>query len=340
MNALQFPQGSDLSKLLDLDRATVGELDLDELFAKALTNPVDDFFSRPRKNVRNQLVELGFMVAARHLGLKDYDRAVLKSSCDILEIFHAGSLVVDDIEDGSLYRRGAKSLHSVYGVPLALNAGNWLYFLPFQIIEEMSVDAERKAALARECQSTLLRAHYGQALDLGVNIEGLSQDRVYGVALAAMELKAGVLMGLALSMGALVMGGGLELTQSLNRFGRKIGIALQMFDDIGNLSSSHNIDKRCEDLKLKRVGYIFGVASRVLGEPGFSELIALSNLLPESCERVLSLLAEGQVAQIASHEASFYLSGVIDTMATDLKLENQETEQMAWLKSCLVESYA
>lgn len=336
---LSFPNGSELSDLLDLDFSLAGELDLDDLFAKALTEPVGDFFARPRKNVRNQLVELGFMIAARSLGQKDFDREVLRRSCEALEIFHAGSLVVDDIEDGSLYRRGEKSLHNVYGLPLALNAGNWLYFLPFKLIDDMSIDAERKAELSRACQSTLLRAHYGQALDLGVSVECLSQERVAGVSMAAMELKAGVLTGLALSMGAIALGASLELQQLLNRFGRKAGIALQMFDDIGNLTSSQNPAKRCEDLRLKRVGYVFGVASRILNAAEFSELVELANRLPDSCDRLLELLSSRSVQETARKEAIEFLTKVLHDMCADLGLTSKEVDQIEWLKACLVRSY-
>lgn len=336
---LSFPNGSELSDLLDLDFSLAGELDLDDLFAKALTGPVGDFFARPRKNVRNQLVELGFMIAARSLGRSDYDREVLRRSCEALEIFHAGSLVVDDIEDGSLYRRGEKSLHNVYGVPLALNAGNWLYFLPFKLIDDMSIEADRKAELARACQSTLLRAHYGQALDLGVSVECLPQERVAGVSMAAMELKAGVLTGLALSMGAIALGASAELQQLLNRFGRKAGIALQMFDDIGNLTSSRNPEKRCEDLRLKRVGYVFGVASRLLSADQFKELVELTARLPDSCERIIELLSARFVQDTARTEAVEFLSKVLRDMQVDLDLTPKEIEQLEWLKTCLVRSY-
>ena len=46
----------------------------------------------------------------------------------LVEIIHAGSLIVDDIEDGSTQRRGAPCRPPAYGVPLALNGANWMYF--------------------------------------------------------------------------------------------------------------------------------------------------------------------------------------------------------------------
>ena len=201
---MNYPRGSALSNLLGLESATARRIDFDELFQESLTGPIDELFGRPRKNLRNTLVELGFAIAERFMQNEEDSDAtseICKSCCEILETFHAGSLVVDDIEDGSLYRRGQKSLHHLHGVPKALNAGNWLYFLPFQMIEEMPLPPERKYSLVQTCQRTLLRAHYGQALDLGINITEIAQEKVNDICLAAMELKSGALTGLALSLG-------------------------------------------------------------------------------------------------------------------------------------------
>jgi hypothetical protein len=54
----------------------------------------------------------------------------------VVEFIHAGSLVVEDIEDGSRIRRGRVALHVRYGMPVALNAGNWLYFWPFELLKK------------------------------------------------------------------------------------------------------------------------------------------------------------------------------------------------------------
>lgn len=48
----------------------------------------------------------------------------------IIELIHNGSLIVDDIEDGSDLRRGKPCVHKIYGEDIAINAGNAIYFLP------------------------------------------------------------------------------------------------------------------------------------------------------------------------------------------------------------------
>ncbi|CUG89550.1 polyprenyl synthetase, putative, partial [Bodo saltans] len=47
----------------------------------------------------------------------------------VVEMLHNASLIVDDIEDSSNLRRGARAAHRVYGMPLALNAANTAYFV-------------------------------------------------------------------------------------------------------------------------------------------------------------------------------------------------------------------
>ena len=52
---------------------------------------------------------------------------------DAVEMLHAGSLVIDDFEDGSWTRRGQPALHRVIGSARAVNAGNWMYFRALEL---------------------------------------------------------------------------------------------------------------------------------------------------------------------------------------------------------------
>jgi geranylgeranyl diphosphate synthase type 3 len=47
-------------------------------------------------------------------------------------MLHNASLLIDDIQDNSKLRRGAPVAHSIYGVPLTINAANHIYFLAMQ----------------------------------------------------------------------------------------------------------------------------------------------------------------------------------------------------------------
>ncbi len=56
--------------------------------------------------------------------------------CVLTECIHNGALIIDDIEDDSLLRRGDTTIHLRYGVDVAINAGNTLYFLPPALVQE------------------------------------------------------------------------------------------------------------------------------------------------------------------------------------------------------------
>ena len=55
--------------------------------------------------------------------------------CGLTELIHNGSLIVDDIEDKSLMRRGEKCIHLKYGNDYAINSGNLMYFAPINKLE-------------------------------------------------------------------------------------------------------------------------------------------------------------------------------------------------------------
>ena len=48
------------------------------------------------------------------------------------EFVHNGSLMIDDVEDQSLKRRGEPCTYLKYGVDVAVNTGNFLYFCPYR----------------------------------------------------------------------------------------------------------------------------------------------------------------------------------------------------------------
>lgn len=51
---------------------------------------------------------------------------------DAVEMLHNASLLIDDIQDNSKLRRGVPVAHSIYGVPLTINAANYIYFSAMQ----------------------------------------------------------------------------------------------------------------------------------------------------------------------------------------------------------------
>lgn len=231
----------------------------------ALLAPVNDILSRPGKAIRARLVDAGYaLVRPGH--------KAPEAAGALVEILHAGSLVIDDIEDDSKVRRGGKAIHRVHGVPKALNAGNWMYFLAVRQIEELGLGHEATLALYRLVNRTLLDCHRGQALDLGLRVGEVSQSEVPTLVAETSLLKTGALTSLACALGTLVAGGTDEQVAAMERFGRELGLALQQLDDLGNLAGKGPASKRHEDLRNRRLTWPWAWAAELLEPLAYKNL--------------------------------------------------------------------
>lgn len=211
------------------------------LWEASLLGPLRDFLARPAKSLRAELVEAVWRMS----GATGPVSEILSA---IVELVHAGSLIIDDIEDEATERRGRPALHLVCGLPLALNAGNWLWFWSEQLIEQLDLDPERELGVRRCLTQTLLRCHHGQALDLATRVTELPQRQIPSLVTAVTELKTGALMEFAARLTALVAAARPERVERLADCGKRIGMVLQMLDDLGSVVSEKRWNKGQEDL--------------------------------------------------------------------------------------------
>lgn len=251
-----------LARALDLRGESVPE----RLWGAALSGPLLELLERPGKEFRSRLVEVAYQVASPD------PRSMPAELPLIVEVLHAGSLIIDDIEDDSKYRRGKPALHLVVGLPLALNAGNWLYFLPHRMLEQLALPEATELELRRVIDAAVLRCHYGQALDLGARLGSLSQREVSDVVALSTRLKTGSLLELSAELGAVAAGGSAELRRAFVDFGRSYGVALQMLDDVSGLVEEHRAHKGHEDLLNGRPTWPWAWLAERLDEVTYSRL--------------------------------------------------------------------
>jgi geranylgeranyl pyrophosphate synthase len=235
------------------------------LWRKALYAPLHDFLSRPGKEFRGEL-----LAQCWHLGgRKDAPPPELALA---VEALHAGSLIIDDIEDESLERRGRPALHRAFGMATALNAGNWLYFWPFRLLESVQMSTEVRVAAQRLITQVLLECHYGQALDLSVRLADLEPSEITGVIRTITELKTGSLVGLSAGLGALVSGADERVVGAATRFGRELGTALQMLDDLSGVVTEKRRHKGVEDVTLGRPTWPWAWLALTMDDAIFAKL--------------------------------------------------------------------
>jgi geranylgeranyl pyrophosphate synthase len=237
------------------------------LWNQALYAPLSEFLQRPGKQFRGEIANLFYRLGGKA-------EAPPQELALVVEALHAGSLIIDDIEDESLERRGGPSLHRLHGTPLALNAGNWLYFWPFQLLERIPLAPEPRAQAHHLLSRTLLDCHYGQALDISVRMSELEQGEVHGVVRTVTLLKTGSLVALAAGLGAIVGGASQELVVAAMNSGRELGGALQMLDDLSGLTNASRYHKGHEDLTHDRPTWPWAWLSAELDRPAFAALQA------------------------------------------------------------------
>lgn len=244
---------------------------------EALLDPARAFFSAPGKGFRSALVDLGWRMAGGAL-------PVPPELSIILEALHGGSLIVDDIEDHSSHRRGRPALYLTHGLPLALNTGNWLYFWALNLVQRLELPSGIELQLSRRLFSTLLHCHSGQALDLSVRLTALCQEELPSVVAVVSGLKTGQLMGLATSLGAMAAGGSAALVDALTAYGQQLGKALQMLDDLSNLSEQVDTAKRYEDLRNNRPSWVWAWLAEDLSSEHFVRLQRLASRVVRGAE--------------------------------------------------------
>lgn len=219
----------------------------DEVWGRALVGPAEEFLSRPGKELRSALVRAGWLLAGGG------DETLPDRIALVIELLHAGSLVIDDVEDGSTHRRGAPALHQLVGVPLAINTGSWMYFWALAELAELGLSPAAELAIHRKTSATLVRCHQGQALDLAARIPELALADVPNVVAATTRLKTGALCGLATSLSGLACEAPAAVVAAAERFGTSAGAALQMLDDLGSLTAPARREKGREDLRNQRL---------------------------------------------------------------------------------------
>ena len=309
-----IPSPRDLEAFLDLESTSTHY----GVFDTTLLGPLNDFLAGSGKKFRSELIEIGFLYANGKLDCEQTKR--LEIASQIIEAIHTGSMIIDDIQDQSEIRRGKPTLHCKHGIALALNAGNWLYFQALQQIETLNLNPIQELNLRRYCNRIFLKAHFGQAVDVGTPMSLLPQSDVRSVCFTSMELKTGALMALSFDIGAFLADPVQLPMPEGSRFARNFGIALQMFDDVGNFYSPPPKGK--EDIRNGRPSFIWSVASQLANEKDYARFIHGAQMLPN--ESFISSWAELFDLKLeAKNQASKYLWNILEQIQFSSSLQDR-----------------
>jgi geranylgeranyl pyrophosphate synthase len=181
-------------------------------------------------------------VAAYHATNGSADDAPVFELASAIELIHTYSLVHDDLPcmDNDALRRGRPTTHVVYGNNAALYAGAALIPLAFQTLLRASHRLGLSAPVTQASALELARAAGaagmvgGQVMDLQAEGRATSLADLESLHLA----KTGALIAAAARIGGRAGGAGPDALQAFRVFGRCVGLAFQITDDILDVTAS------------------------------------------------------------------------------------------------------
>jgi len=150
----------------------------------------------------------------------------------VVEIIHTATLVHDDIIDEADVRRGRPSPNTIWGNPKCVLAGDWLYMQAFQIsLEERNLLV---LDLLIDLTKQMVEGELLQMEKLGTLIERDSHlDLIYR--------KTACLFAVCMQLGAVLAKAPEEQQLQLREYGRAVGMAFQITDDVLDLTASEQV---------------------------------------------------------------------------------------------------
>ena len=219
----------------------------------------------------------------------DWRRALPAAAA--LELLHNFTLIHDDVEDASVQRHGRQTLWSLWGEAQAINAGDGMLALAHQTLlrlPDQGYPAEQVLQAAQMLDEATLRLCEGQHQDLAYAEEREISREGY---LEMIEGKTAAPLAASGGIGALLGGGTVETIDALSEFGRRLGLAFQIRDDVLGIWGD-----------VEETGKPIGDDLRA-GKSSYPLVIALAGASPEERAALQTLLSDGALGDDAVRRA-------------------------------------
>ncbi|KAJ4396249.1 geranylgeranyl pyrophosphate synthetase [Gnomoniopsis smithogilvyi] len=224
---------------------------------RVIMGPFEYLNGQRGKDFRSQLI------AAFNTWL-DVSAESLEIITKVVGMLHTASLLIDDVEDNSILRRGLPVAHSLFGVPQTINSANYVYFYALEELQKLN-NKEVITVYAEE----LLNLHRGQGMDLfwRDTLTCPTEDEY----LEMVGNKTGGLFRL-----------GIKLMQAESRaknvvdcvpLVNLIGLIFQIRDDYQNLHSTEYSENKGLAEDLTEGKFSFPVIHSIRSDPGNLQLI-------------------------------------------------------------------
>lgn len=241
-----------------------------------------------------------------------------------IEAFHKASLVHDDIEDDDPFRYGEETVHRRYGVPTAINVGDYLIGMGYRLVsrEVASLGPAVVADILNCLSDAHLRLSEGQGAEL-VWRDAHDKQLTPLDALKIYTLKTAPAFEAALLTGVRLAGPLDAYSEPLRQFARNLGAAFQILNDLADWEGDDHNKLACGGDALS-------------GRPTVLWALALEGLSPAGRQQLLALAvppaggaAPGWDQRLAQLQHLYHEAGVFDKAHRLVEKHRQRAEKIA-----------
>lgn len=265
-----------------------------------------------------RLRPLVVLMAARALGGADAEVRAVPLALAV-EVFHNFTLVHDDIMDNDDFRRGIPTVHRVFGVPMAITAGDLMFAISFlEILDSQLVGlpVDLVARSVRVLADAAKKVAEGQAYDM---LFEKTWDVSPSDYLNMIYLKTSALIEASAKLGAIAAKAKDEVIETMGDYGRLVGLAFQIRDDIlGVFGDPSKTGKPVyNDLRRgkKTLLVIYAASKSQEARQLLSEIFS-GNADEDKLRRAAELIKETGALQYAESLAASYSQLAIDKLVT------------------------
>jgi len=265
-----FPEEVDQKKIEYICGKPNYEYDLDAI-NNGIQKPGWELLRRGGKKWRPMLMM--FVIESLGKNPKDFLDFLI-----IPEVIHSGTLIIDDIEDNSMLRRGERTIHTIFGIDISINAGNTMYYVPLLslIKNKKSFSPKLLMEIYEIYAQEMINISYGQGTDIYWH-KGKKRDVTVNQYLQMAAYKTGTLARMSAKVGAKLCGANDKVVEAFGYFAESIAIAFQIQDDILNLQEK--VGKEFgEDIKEGKQSLLVIRALQKLPTGDANRLIQILNL--------------------------------------------------------------
>jgi len=293
---------------------------------KSLYSPASYILKNGGKRIRPMLL----LFSAKAVG---GSFTKVKHAALAVELLHSFSLVHDDIMDNADKRRNLLTLHKKYDLSTAILAGDSILAIAYQeLLKDLNNDSKKAIDIFTEA---LIEVCEGQGYDKDYETNNSVSIKEYQLMI---KKKTAALTEMCCHLGAVLGCGNKAQIKSLKLFGRYIGFAFQVRDDLLDITGEENNFGKVTggDLIEGKKTYLLLKALEVAGgndKKMLKKLISEKGITPNSVNKYKNIYSRLGILESANKEIEKHTNKALSYLNY---LKEKDKDKLVWLANYLL----